>query len=50
MSVGDVYADDHFREMAKWAHDRTAREHAERERAARADLSCIYDGYYSEDD
>ncbi len=50
MSGGEFYDDGSVRESAKWAHDRRAREMAEHERVAKADLSCIHDGYYEEYD
>ena len=46
----DKYRDGQEREMAKWAHDRVAREHEERVAAERGKLNDIYEGYYPEED
>ena len=48
--MSDYYPDDSFREMAKWSHNRIERQLREREAAARADLSQIYDGYYPDEE
>lgn len=49
-SATSKYADDHEREMAKWAHHRVLQAREEREISLRASLDDMYEGYYPEDD
>ena len=48
--MSDMYADDHDREMAKWAHNRLAREREEQVAQQRDKFADIYEGYYPEED
>lgn len=50
MSTISKYADDHEREMAKWAHHRVLQEREEREASLRASLDDIYEGYYPDEE